>query len=160
MKRIFTFIACLLVCAAAGLVGTLATIPQIPVWYSGLVKPSFNPPAWVFGPAWTILYILMAVSLYLYVQKPAQKPKLSGYIFFFIQLCLNASWSVVFFGYHNPQLALRVIILLWFTILATMLLFSRHSRLAGALFIPYISWVSFAMILNFAISALNPALPG
>ena len=91
MKRIFTFIACLLVCAAAGLVGTLATIPQIPVWYSGLVKPSFNPPAWVFGPAWTILYILMAVSLYLYVQKPAQKPKLSGYIFLvtLINVCIN-----------------------------------------------------------------------
>lgn len=155
MNKVFLFISCILLCAAAALAGTLATIPQIPVWYAGLVKPGFNPPNWAFGPAWTLLYIMMAIALYLFILKPGKLSKAGGYIFFFSQLIMNAGWSVVFFGRHEIYQAFLLIIVLWFFILLTILFFYRINPVSAYLLIPYICWVTFAAFLNFYIWQLN-----
>lgn len=155
MKKIITLIACILICASAGVIGRLATTSQIPHWYADLHKPSFNPPNWVFGPAWGILYIMMAVALYLVIIKPTGVSKVGAYLVFFIQLILNSAWSVVFFGMHHVYEAFIVIMVLWFFILLSILLFNRISKTAALLLIPYIAWVTFAAFLNFYIWQLN-----
>lgn len=155
MRKIITFIACLLITASAGLIGRLATTSQIPHWYADLHKPSFNPPNWVFGPAWGILYIMMATALYLVIVKPVSISKFGAYSVFFIQLILNSAWSVIFFGLHHVFVAFLVIMVLWFFILLCILVFSRISKTAAYLMIPYIAWVTFAAFLNFYIWQLN-----
>jgi translocator protein len=140
--------------AAAG-IGSLFTTPTLSGWYAELAKPALNPPSWVFGPVWTVLYVLMAISLYLFwTTKPAQ-PKGLGLTLFAIQLALNAMWSAVFFGLQQPGAALGVILILWLSILITMIVFWRQKPLAGALLIPYLLWVSFASYLNLGIAVLN-----
>ena len=126
-------------------------------WYPTLIKPSFNPPNSIFFPVWTALYIMMGIAAGLVwnkieVQKEAVKKAL---IFFAIQLGLNALWSYLFFGLHNPMLAGLEIIVLWLMIYETYAQFSKINKIAGYLFIPYIAWVSFAAILNFSIWWLN-----
>lgn len=149
--------ACLLV----GFIGSLATFPAIPGWYASLVKPSFSPPNFLFGPVWTILYIMMGISLALiWVRdgkgKKGQAGKKGEAIAFFIfQLILNSLWSILFFGFKSPGLALIEIVALWFSILLTMVKFFSISKTAGWLLAPYLAWVSFASILNFAIFRLN-----
>ncbi len=124
-------------------------------WYKGLLKPSWTPPNSVFGPAWSILYVLMATSAWM-VWKSAgiarAKGALAVYLF---QLLLNASWSLVFFGLHLMGLGLLNIVLLWFAIAATARLFWRHHKVATILLIPYLLWVAFAGVLNFTIWRLN-----
>lgn len=140
----------------AGALGSLATFPSIPTWYAGLAKPWFVPPNWIFGPVWTLLYILMGVSLYLvWMQKSKQSKKLA-YVFFGAQLALNAAWSVVFFGLHQPAAAVVVIGALLVMILLTMLKFWSFSKKAAYLLIPYVLWVCFASALTVAIAVLNP----
>lgn len=136
-------------CLGAGVLGSFFTISSIPTWYATLNKPFFSPPNWVFGPVWTTLYILMGISLYLVWQKK-KVPSI-----FWIQLALNAVWSIVFFGLHSPFLALLTIIALWVTIVSTIKSFSKISKLSGNLLIPYLLWVSFASILNLSIVFLN-----
>ena len=137
------------ICLGAGVVGSFFTVSSIPTWYAILNKPFFSPPNWVFGPVWTILYILMGISLYLIWQK-REIPAI-----FWVQLILNTAWSIIFFGMRNPTLAFIDILILWVSILLTIKVFSKINKLAGRLLIPYLVWVSFATILNLGILILN-----
>lgn len=141
--KLFTSI---LICLGVGFLGSMATTPKIQSWYSTLEKPFFSPPNWLFGPVWTILYLLMGVSLYIVWMK---KKKLTDKVFnwFWIQLFLNSLWSWVFFGWENPGLALVVIVALWRSIVKMRKNFKYQ--------LPYLAWVSFATLLNAAVWWLN-----
>lgn len=139
----------------AGFLGSLTTMSKIETWYSTLEKPWFNPPNWLFGPVWTVLYILMGVSLYLVWQAKDSKDRAVGLKLFIVQLLLNITWSYLFFGYENPGLAFLEIIILLFSIIVTFYYFVKVNKLAGYLLIPYILWVSFATLLNLQIYLLN-----
>jgi benzodiazapine receptor len=140
----------------AATIGNLATMPAIPTWYAGLVKPSFNPPNWLFGPVWGLLYAMMAVAFWRILRLPAPTPDRSAAILvFLVQMALNTLWSVAFFGAQSPPLGLAVIALLWLAIAATIALFARLDRVAAWLLVPYLGWVSFAALLNGAIWRLN-----
>ncbi len=142
--------------AAAAVLGNVATIPNIPVWYASLAKPSFNPPNWIFGPVWTLLFIMMAYAFYCILRLPhAMAGRRLAIGLFLIQMALNALWSWAFFAAHNPLAGLIVIVCLWMMIAATIVSFFRLARTAGALLVPYILWVSFALVLNAAIFRLN-----
>lgn len=136
----------IIICFTAAYIGSAATTPKIATWYATLTKPFFSPPNWLFGPVWTILYLLMAISLALVWQK---KSNLSHQVFywFWIQLVLNCLWSWVFFGWENPGLALIVIAALWYSI--------NQLRRNFPYQLPYLLWVSFASLLNLAIWWLN-----
>ncbi len=156
MKRIFSLILAILICQAAGLIGSIFTAPAIPAWYAGLAKPSFSPPNWLFAPVWLILYTLMGVAAYLIWEKGIGKKKVkTALTIFTIQLVLNSFWSIIFFGWRLPQYAFLEIIVLWFFILLTLLNFYKISRTAGLLLVPYLFWVSFAALLNYSIFKLN-----
>ncbi|OGG14622.1 TspO protein [Candidatus Gottesmanbacteria bacterium RIFCSPHIGHO2_01_FULL_39_10] len=148
------FIFSIGICLAAGVAGSLFTFQSIPTWYTGLEKPFFSPPNWVFAPVWTILYILMGISLYL-VLSSKKKLKHEAVGVFMLQLGFNVFWSVLFFGMRNPTLALLDILALWMSIFVTIHLFGKISKLASMILIPYILWVSFAFILNLVIVLLN-----
>lgn len=154
MDKFFKLTGSIIICELAGIIGTPFTISAIPNWYASLEKPFFSPPNFIFGPVWTILYFLMGVSLYL-IWNSKSKNKTHALKLFFAQLCLNAFWSIIFFGLENPLLAFGEIILLWITIILTIKAFSKISKSAAYLLIPYIVWVSFAMILNLFIVILN-----
>jgi len=140
----------------ASAVGSFATVRAIPTWYKGLAKPSFNPPEWLFGPAWTLLYLLMAVAAFLVWKQGFGAPGVKlALTVFLVQLVLNALWSVFFFGLHSPLAGLVDIVGLWLAIVATIILFFRVSVPAGVMLLPYIAWVSFAALLNAAILRLN-----
>ena len=140
----------------AGFIGSIFTTPNIPTWYASLIKPVFNPPNWIFGPVWTILYILMGIAAFLIWQNGIKKKKVKVAIYIFAaQLFLNMLWSILFFGLQNPLLAFIEIIILWALILLTIIKFSEISKKAAYLLIPYILWVSFAVILNLFIYLLN-----
>lgn len=148
--------AFLLICFTAAGIGSFATAPAITHWYAGVNKPSWNPPNWVFGPVWTVLYAMMAASAWIVWRRLGLAAAATPLLFFAIQLMLNTLWSVFFFGLHNPGLAFAEIILLWLAIAATIYFFWRVRPLAGALLLPYLAWVSFAAFLNFTIWRLNP----
>jgi tryptophan-rich sensory protein len=140
----------------AGLIGAVFTSPSIPTWYSTLIKPSFNPPNWVFGPVWTTLYTIIGISLYLVIKDGIDsKEKKIALIVFSVHLVLNSLWSILFFGMRNPFLAFIEILILWGMIVYTMLLFKRIDQKTVYLLTPYLLWVSFATILNFSIWRLN-----
>lgn len=144
------------VCFLAAAVGSVFTIGAIDTWYVTLDKPFFSPPNWVFGPVWTLLYLLMGISLYLvWITKTEKRQKKLGITFFFIQLGLNALWSIIFFGLKSPSVAFVGIILLWLAIFLTIKNFLQLSKAAGWLLVPYLAWVSFATILNLSIVLLN-----
>lgn len=135
--------------------GSAITIPALDDWYTNLAKPAFNPPSFVFGPAWTILYILMAISAYL-VWTKGKGAKLNIALAYYAgQLILNFLWSYLFFGLKNPLIAFLDIVILWILILFTTLKFWQISKPAGILLIPYLLWVTFAAFLNFSILILN-----
>jgi len=140
--------------------GGLFTSPAIRSgWYGLLQKPSFNPPGWIFGPVWTVLYILMAVSAWLVWEKAGQAPVKVALSLFFVQLLLNVTWSLLFFGMGRPDLAFAEILVLWALILTVTLLFYRIRPAASLLMLPYLAWVSFAVVLNGFIWRLNPVFP-
>ena len=144
---------------AIGAIGSVPTARAIPTWYRALDKPSWNPPNAVFGPVWTTLYALMGVALVLVRRANTQPGETRrAEAVFGLQLALNLAWSFVFFGGRNLRGALVVIGALWVCILATIIEFSRVRRLAAALLIPYLAWVSFASLLNFEIARRNPGL--
>ncbi len=152
------FIISIIVCESAGIVGSFFTISSIAGWYAGLVKPALNPPAWVFGPVWTTLYFMMGVALFLIWKSDPladSKRRKKGVILFFIQLALNALWSIIFFGWHSPGWALADIVFLWLAIAATIISFYKISKPAAWLLAPYLLWVSFASYLNYAVWMLN-----
>jgi len=139
----------------AAAVGFLATYSAIPVWYAGLIKPTWGPPNYLFGPVWTILYLMMGISYYLVITQKFNKKVLSATRIYYLQLIFNTLWSVVFFAYQSPFLAFLVIIVLWTLIIITIVDFYRVNKIAAYLMIPYILWVSFASILNLTIFLLN-----
>ncbi|MFH0961267.1 MAG: tryptophan-rich sensory protein [archaeon] len=147
-QGVFGLALSILICLAAGLIGGIFTASSVGSWYISLNKPDFTPPSWVFGPVWTILYVLMGISLHLAIKRGANKKAL---LIFCVQLILNILWSFCFFGLRSPALALFCIFLLWLAILFSILEFRKFSRIAAYLLIPYIVWVSFAGALNFAI---------
>jgi len=144
-----------ILCQLAGFLGSLFTTPAIPTWYATLSKPFFTPPNWIFSPVWISLFVLMGISLFFVWRKQDHLPVKTALIFFFIQLILNIFWSAAFFGLRSPLLGLMDIVLLWIAILFTIKNFLKVSKFAGALLIPYLLWVSFAALLNFALWILN-----
>jgi benzodiazapine receptor len=146
-------------CLLAGVIGSYFTTPNIATWYETLQKPFFTPPPWVFAPVWATLYILMGISLWL-VWREWKSTGISharcAFTLFFVLLGLNVLWSFLFFGLRSPLAGMIGIIVLWISILATIVVFFRISRTAGLLLIPYIAWVSVAAAINFAVLLLNP----
>jgi tryptophan-rich sensory protein len=141
--------------AIGGLSG-FVTARSVDTWYPTLAKPSFNPPAWVFGPTWTVLYILMGVALFLVWRQGLDTPGVKlAVTLFAVQLALNALWSILFFGMQSPAWAFAEILLLWLAIVATLWAFWRLMPVAGWLLVPYLAWVSFAAVLNGSIWILN-----
>jgi translocator protein len=155
MQKFFQLIVCVMISELAGIIGGLATASSVRTWYVNLVKPSFNPPSWVFGPVWTLLYALMGGALFLVWQKRTFSGARLAFIVFFVQLILNTLWSLIFFGLKNPGFAFFEIIFLWLAILATMILFYRVDPRTLWLLLPYLLWVSFASFLNYSIWRLN-----
>ena len=126
-------------------------------WFQSLVKPTWNPPGWLFAPVWTTLYILIAISVWLVRKKPETniEDRTFAMRVFWLQLALNLAWTPIFFGLHNPLLAFGTICVLWVTAISTALAFSRISIAASYLLVPYLIWLSFALILNGTIWLLN-----
>lgn len=145
----------ILISQLAGIIGSLFTITSTNSWYTTIIKPSFNPPNWIFGPVWTLLYLLMGTSLYLILTTKKSKNRKIGLYLFFTQLVLNTLWSILFFGLHSPLAAFIEIILLWISILLTIKYFYKVNKKASYLLIPYILWVTFAAILNLSIVIIN-----
>ncbi|MFC1710057.1 TspO/MBR family protein [Patescibacteria group bacterium] len=140
----------------AGIIGSVFTTSEIDNWYVFLNKPSFNPPNWIFGPVWIILYTLMGISLYLVWLKGYKEENIKRAVnFFLIHLAVNSLWSIVFFGLHDLRLALVIIFTLWLMILYLIKLFLNINKIAAYLLIPYLLWVSFASLLNYSIWILN-----
>ncbi len=139
---------------AAAAAGAALTAPTINGWYAGVPKPSFTPPGSLFGPVWTVLYILMALSAIL-IWKKAKPAKLAQALTpYYLQLGLNFLWSYLFFNLHQPWWAFADIVLLWLAIAWTISRFRKFSGQAAALLYPYLTWVTFATALNFAIAQL------
>jgi benzodiazapine receptor len=155
VRAVVGLIVAIVTVFAAAAVGGAATSSSVGTWYAALQKPSFNPPAWVFGPVWTVLYLMMAIAAWLIWLKHGIADAQLPLALFGLQLALNMAWSVLFFGLRNPGLALVDIALLWLAIVATLVAFWRLSPAAGALLLPYLAWVSFAAILNYSLWALN-----
>ena len=124
-------------------------------WFVALNKPTWQPPAWVFAPVWTLLYVLMACSLALLIRSPANAMRRLALTLFVVQLALNAAWTPLFFGAHSPQLALLAICLLWLVLIGCISVNLRVHATAGWLLLPTLVWVSFALVLNGVIVALN-----
>ena len=156
MNNTAKLVISIIVPLAIGATSGLFTETGVGSWYQTIQKPSWNPPGWIFGPVWTLLYILMGVALYL-VWKSDAAPALkrTAIILFSIQLVLNFFWSLIFFNQHAIGWALVEIIVLWLSILATIFVFARINNTAAWLLVPYISWVSFAGILTYTIWKLN-----
>ena len=144
-------------CTAAALTGVLFKPGQ---WYENLAKPRWRPPNWLFGPAWTVLYAMIAISGWLVWKAsswPAVAPAMAIYA---VQLLLNAGWTPLFFGLKRPDLAFYELVLLWTSILGTIIAFLPISGFAALLLVPYLAWVTFAGALNRSIVRLNPDLVG
>ncbi len=144
-------------CFSAGFIGSIFTGDSVRSWYTLLLKPSFTPPSWLFAPVWFLLYVLMGISAFLIWRKGVRDPQVKeSLIIFIIQLFLNILWSYAFFGLKSSLYGLIAIVPLWTAILLTIINFYRISRTASFLLLPYIIWVSYATVLNFAIYILNP----
>ena len=124
-------------------------------WYAGLVKPSWNPPAWLFGPVWTTLYLLMAVAAWMVWRRGGWQNPRRPIAWYLVQLALNAAWSPLFFGMHQPLAALADIVLLLLAVGFTLRAFASVHRPAAFLLVPYLLWVSFATVLNWTLFQLN-----
>jgi len=156
-KQILKLVVALVVCfGVSGVSAVFTTQDSITSWYGQLRKPFFTPPNWIFGPVWTILYLLMAISFFIVWNKGVNYPKVKqAIVWFLIQLVLNAVWTPLFFGFHLIFLSFIEILLLWLAILVTFYAFKRISIYAAVLLIPYVAWVGFAVILNGSIWYLN-----
>ncbi|MBC7552671.1 MAG: tryptophan-rich sensory protein [Taibaiella sp.] len=155
MKKLLTFIGCIVLTLAVGGLSGIATVGGVKGWYTTLLKPAFNPPNYLFGPVWTLLYLLMGVSLYIILQEQATPAKKRALVIFGVQLSLNAFWSIIFFNFHEVGWALIEIISIWMSVLLMIITFYKINKTAGLLQLPYLAWVSFATILNAAIFYLN-----
>lgn len=155
-KDILKLVLSIVACQSAGLIGAVFTVSSIENWYNLLNQPSFRPPNWLFGPAWTILYTLMGISLYWIWTKGTKKKEVKDALkLFAVHLVLNATWSIVFFGMRNIPLSLLNIVVLWILIMMVMVKFYKIDQKASFILLPYLAWVSFATILNYNIFLLN-----
>ena len=143
------------VCLAIAGAGGLFTAVSVHDWYPSLQKPSWTPPSWVFGPVWTILYLMMALAAWLVWRKRRMEKVRGALGLFAFQLALNAAWWPLFFGLKNPLAGLLDIVPLWAAILVTLLSFRKISLIAAVLLVPYWLWVGYAAALNFAIWNMN-----
>lgn len=151
-KAVVGLFGWILICFAAAALGAVFMPGE---WYTSLKKPSWNPPAWVFGPVWSVLYAMMAVSVWLVWKRGGWSTHRVPLGLFLVQLLLNAAWTPLFFGLQRPGLAFAEILLLWLAIAATLMAFRTVSRAAAWLLLPYLAWVSFAALLNGALWRLN-----
>ena len=124
-------------------------------WYHSLNQPAIHPPDWVFAPVWSVLYIMMFLSLFLFLESDKTADKSAPLALFVIQLLLNLSWSPVFFGIKNIEAALIILIMLWIFIAVVIVMFYKHSKISAILLIPYFLWTTFALYLNWQIFRLN-----
>jgi translocator protein len=154
-RAVVALIGWLAVCFAAAALGGLAGAGP-GEWYAGLSKPSWNPPAWIFGPVWTALYTMMAVAAWLVWRQGGWPARCAPLVLFLGQLALNAAWTPLFFGLHAPGWAAVDIAFLWLAIVATVVAFGPVSRVGAILLWPYAAWVGFAAALNIAIWKMNP----
>jgi benzodiazapine receptor len=157
MNKITKILTVVVTCLAIGYLSGTVTRESILTWYPSLIKPSFNPPNWVFAPVWSMLYAMMGVAAGLVWDRIDYDKEIvkKALVFFAIQLALNALWSYLFFGLHNPMLAGIEIIILWLMIFETYSQFVKINKIAGYLLLPYLAWVSFAAVLNGSIWWLN-----
>lgn len=145
----------------AGVVGSIFTSQSVSTWYQTIERPSFSPPNWLFGPVWTLLYVLMGVSLFLVWRSSStfseykRTRKIAAFIAFGTQLILNVLWSFLFFSLRSPQLAFAEILVLLISIAVTIIIFSNISKISAAIMLPYAGWVTFASFLNLQIWLLN-----
>lgn len=157
MQKILRILLVVVTCVTIGYLSGMVTRDSITTWYPTLVKPIFNPPNWIFAPVWSLLYVLMGAAggmIWNRIETDEERVK-SAFKIFIAQLALNALWSYLFFGLHNPLLALIEIILLWLLIFEMYNQFVKIDKVAGKLILPYLAWVSFATILNASIWWLN-----
>ena len=155
MNKTLKLILCILLPLIVGVISGVATATGVNTWYVNLNKPSFNPPNYLFGPVWTMLYILMGISFYLILKSANPILKKRAVIIFCVQLFLNFCWSFLFFKFQILGVAFIEIILLWFSICIMLIAFYKINKTAYYLQIPYLLWVSFATVLNGSIWVLN-----
>jgi translocator protein len=157
MQKVLRIATVIITCLAVGYFSSIVTRDNIPTWYAIINKPSFNPPNWIFGPVWTTLYILMGLAGGMIWNKleTNEAAVKKAFLYFVIQLALNAAWSFLFFGLHNTLLASIEVVLLWLVIFETYKQFKVIDKIAGYLLIPYLAWVGFASILTISIWYLN-----
>lgn len=156
MRTAMALLAFLAVTYAVAALGAVLTARSVADWYPGLTKPSWTPPAWVFGPVWSLLYTLMAVAAWLVWRRLGGAAATLPLALYGLQLGLNLAWSALFFYAHQPAWALVDIVALWLAIVGTLLVFWRAAPPAGGLLVPYLLWVSYALTLNYGIWRLNP----
>ena len=141
---------CILITEGTGILGSFFTASSVKNWYvTDIIKSPLNPPSWIFAPVWTLLFLLMGVSLYLVWNKK------NNLFWFWVQLILNLFWSVLFFGLRSPQMAFYEILILWFAIFMTIIKFREYNKTASILLWPYLAWVSFASYLTYSVMILN-----
>lgn len=155
MPSFMKLIVAVILTVGIGSLGGIFTATEVNTWYAGIQKPSFNPPSWVFAPVWTLLYLLMGVSVYLVWKQPLSTARRAATGVFIVQFVFNFLWSFIFFKLHLIGWALAEIIVMWVLILITIGQFARLSRTAAWLLVPYLAWVSFATVLTAAIYRLN-----
>ncbi len=154
-RQIIGIVIAILVCFSAAGLGGMATTAGLKDWYPALEKPAWNPPDWIFGPVWTVLYLMMAISVWMIWRQVGFERGKKPLLIFAVQLVLNTFWSLLFFGMRQPGWAFAEIILLWLAIGLTIALFAKHSKPAAILMMPYWMWVSFAAVLNYTIWSMN-----
>ncbi len=152
-NKFLTFILFFFITYSASLIGGLATINFKEPWYSQLIKPSFNPPDWIFAPVWTTLYLMMTVAIWFFWH--SKNRNINTVYIYFIHLIFNTTWSIIFFVVHNILLALIVLIMLIVLIIILIIRFKRVNLLSVYLMIPYLLWCCFALILNTSLLILN-----
>jgi tryptophan-rich sensory protein len=155
MARFAMLVVLVGLCLAVGALGGWVTADSVKTWYPTIAKPSFTPPNWLFGPVWTLLYVMMGVAAWRVWRRASARMRRGPLALFGLQLALNLAWSVVFFGTHLIGGAVVVIVVLEAAILATLISFRNIDRIAAALLVPYALWVAFAAALNIAIWRLN-----
>ncbi len=144
------------ICFAVAGIGSSFMPLALSEWFITLNKPSWNPPNWIFGPVWSLLYLLMAVAAWLVWRQLGWRGAAVPLALFAVQLLLNGAWTGLFFGLRMPWIAFAEIVLLWCAILATLLSFWRVTPIAGWLMTPYLAWVTFAAVLNLTLARMNP----
>jgi len=155
-RKIVVFILSLGICLFASYIAACYTTPSLG-WYTGLIKPDLTPPAWIFAPVWTVLYVMMGLSLYRVVTSGMNNKDVRlGFAFFMFQLLLNVGWSYVFFGLHSTFFGFIGLVALWAILLCTIIQLLRFSVAAAVLLLPYLFWITFAAFLNYMIMTLNP----